>query len=307
MSHINYFRKVYNKLNIALNDWSAINVFEGNDKDFYVKHMRINKLNKFDKQNHQIGCTINEIKYKVDNYKFIIYEDNEDNAYSIFRDNNKNEQECLVLIASTDELGRKFIYLQNLSKYQNCVKPEMPKTKGGSLLLKLALEFSNNYLKKKYKATYIQLKDNSFIACKITKTNIQFDNFYMFTHADTWYGKYGFIPYDPTHNKIDVDNLVNYKVNQKLVNIIKLKHTNIKQYIKDAIQKLNIEEKIPSIKLNKMFEKYEDKSIKDFFISFLYESNYEYTCAVFEKIYLKLMRDLDIENLHGCTYYLEIK
>ena len=53
MNHITYFRKVYNKLNIELNDWSAINVFEGNDKDFYMKHMRINKINKND---CQIGC-----------------------------------------------------------------------------------------------------------------------------------------------------------------------------------------------------------------------------------------------------------
>ena len=144
MSHITYFRNIYKKLNVELNDWSAINVLD-DDRDFYMKHMRIHKLNKLDSQD---GGAINEIKYKIDNYKFIIYEDTHDNSYSVFRDNNKNQQECLILIASKDELGRNYIYLQNLSKYPNCVKPEMPRTKGGSLLLKLALKFSEEFLKK---------------------------------------------------------------------------------------------------------------------------------------------------------------
>lgn len=128
----------------------------------------------------------------------------------------------------------------------------------------------------------------------------------MFTHGNTWYGKYGFIPYDSTNNKIDIENFVNYKVNQKLVNIIKLRYTNIKEYIKDAIQQLKLTEKIPPDKLYKMFEIYDDKPIKDFFSSFLYDLNYGYTCAVFEKIYLKIMKDLDMENLHGKTYYIPI-
>ena len=106
----------------------------------------------------------------------------------------------------------------------------MPKTKGGSLLLIATLAFINT-IKDKYNLKYIQLKDNSAFYCKnVLRSSIA--NLYMF--------KYGFMPFNTDTYSFDVAKLVDYKINQKIIKIIKVKHTNIKNYLLVTMNKFNL-------------------------------------------------------------------
>ena len=97
-------------------------------------------------------------------------------------------------------------------------------------------------MKPKWKLKYIYLKDNSLYFCQKTKRNIDFDSIHILTRGNTWYGKYGFIPYDSLKEEIDIENYVNYKLNSKLVNKIKIKCTNIKAIFEAKVleNKLNV-------------------------------------------------------------------
>ncbi|AYV77632.1 MAG: hypothetical protein Dasosvirus15_5 [Dasosvirus sp.] len=99
---------------------------------------------------------------------------------------------CVVIFIDQDE---KFAYIENISYFDKCVRSGMPRTRGGSLLLRLALDFIREYLKPKFDLQYIQLKDNSFVYCKQVRDKIEFCNMYMLSHGDTWYGKYGFVTF----------------------------------------------------------------------------------------------------------------
>jgi hypothetical protein len=61
------------------------------------------------------------------------------------------------------------------------------------------------------------LRDTSFIYCEQVQEKIQFDNFYMLSHGDIWYDKYGFIPFDPIKNTVDYKAQINvYEDKKKL-------------------------------------------------------------------------------------------
>jgi len=113
-----------------------------------------------------------------------------------------------------------FVYVDNITKYPDCTRIGIPKTKGGSLLLNLMLDFVKKYLKPLYGLKYIQLRDTSHLWCEKSKINIDFDSFYMLTHGDTWYGKYGFIPFDINTNKIDQIKLKHLNVNKVFSTIL---------------------------------------------------------------------------------------
>jgi len=174
-----------------------------------------------------------EIKYKYNEHIFVINEVDDGDIISYSLQNGTiDETVCMILHVCRDE---HFVYVNNISYQKKYIVEGMPKAKGGTLLLHLMFDFVNQYLKSKYSLKYIQLKDNSFLYCKQTKKNINFDSMYMFIRGMTWYGKYGFVPFDELNKNVNVDGLVDYKVNQKLVNIIPVKCTRIREYIESAV------------------------------------------------------------------------
>ena len=125
------------------------------------------------------------------------------------------------------------------------------------------------------------------------------------THGHTWYGKYGFIPFDANNKITDLNTLVDYRINQRLVNIIPVNCTKLKKYFIDAVTKLNLQDKFPPQKVNKLFKLYETRYLIDFFNDFL--KNYEISCGIFYEVYQQIMHDIGMKNLHGTTYYKKIE
>lgn len=307
-NYIFYFDKLFKRLcidticnsnfNSNSNKKISLNVCT-EDRDFYNNYYHKSK-----KYLKQCGGGTKKIKYKYEGYKFVIFEDIDSNetAYSIHYDDNlDNPRTCMVLLVDKEE---NIVYVDNISYYSNCVSSGMPRTKGGSLLLRMTIEFVKNVLQYKYNLKYIQLKDNSFIYCEQTKEKVQFDNFYMLSHGDTWYGKYGFIPLDIEKGITDYKAQVNYEVNKRLVDIVKVECTNLREYIKRAIRSLKLEQKYTEKKIDKMIDTYKGRSVKVFINDFV--KNYDATCGMFANFYLDLMSDLKMTNMHGSTYYYKL-
>jgi hypothetical protein len=263
--------------------------------DFYKKYMEKSENISFT----QIGGS--KEKYIYDNEKFIVDKIEENDRITINISKYKSEDSHVLVFIPKDE---NFIYLENITNQDKNVKIGMPKTKIGTLLMRMVLDFSMNILKPKYKCKYIQLKDNSYYWCDKIKKKIEFDNLYMLTKGNTWYGKYNFIPFNPDKKDVDIENYVNYKTNQKIINIIKIKHIDLYKYISKAFIELKINDSSKLKILEKLLKKRENDSIQEFLNIFL--KDYDKMCDIFSYIYKDIMMELKMTNLHGITYYLPL-
>ena len=63
----------------------------------------------------------------------------------------------------------------------------------------------------------------------------------MLTHGDTWYGKFGFRPFDIVNNRELYDDVIEYGKSKNIINNIKLKDYNkLYKLIIEADKLLNI-------------------------------------------------------------------
>jgi len=297
MAHIyKFYSTLLKNLNVPQHNEIYYKIIQ-EDYEFYKNYAYL----KYDEQYR--GGKNDVIKYKHEGYTFIIHKDEEEDRTSFHvynEDNIERNEVCMLLFIPKKE---NYVYLQSISYYQNCYRPEMPKTKGGSLLLRMTLNFIDD-IKSKYKLKYIQLKDNSTFTCEEDGKSTPICNLYMLTRGDTWYGKYGFIPFDPIKKQIDIDTLVDYKTNQKLVKIIKIKCTDIKEYLIKATYKLNLNRQYPEHIIDQIIKVYGAKSIQDFFRDFM--EKYDTRCHIFNEIYKNFMMDMHLVDLYNKTYYKPI-
>lgn len=293
MTVYSFYNNLLKKLNVKDHSLVCSQIIN-DDLDFYKYYFNLTG-----NHNQQQGGG-KKIKYKYNNYTFIIHQIEEEDRIS-FSINNKNNQDstdiCVLLfIPKIDN----YVYLESIAYYQDCTIPSMPKTKGGSLLLNMILQFIND-IKSKYKLKYIQLKDNSQFTCVNDNEKTSICNLYMLTRGHTWYGKYGFIPFDPIKREINVDVLVDYKTNQKLVHLVKVKHTRLYDYLTVAINKLNLIGEYPKHIIRKIIMAYNERSIQDFFKDFM--KNYDKRCHIFNLIYKEIMNEIGLVDLYGKVYY----
>jgi hypothetical protein len=228
MTSFGYFMKKLKRLGLNLKTTLAYELVLNHSTDLHrYRYLMLN---------NQIGGVKQPIKieFVFKNYPFVFYKD-EDRytvSYTIHINENQNKSECVFLQVEKEE---RFVYINNISKYEKCSRIGMPKSKGGVLLLEMTLNFIIKVLKPKYDLKYIMLKDNSEYYCEKSGSSLDFDSFYMLTHGETWYGSYGFRPFDMKIGDIDKDRLKKYKMNQKLVET-KLKDANIKDILKSVIK-----------------------------------------------------------------------
>ncbi|AYV80579.1 MAG: hypothetical protein Harvfovirus3_24 [Harvfovirus sp.] len=302
MTKINYFRNLFLRLKIPEYKKLVDQLVLG-DYDFYNGYARrFSKLN--DSPTNQIGRgSLREFFYNYGDYTFRISEDTTDKervSYAVY-DEKMTQSLCLLIFVDTDE---RTAYIETLSNFPNCTIQGMPKTRRGSLILGLTLDFIKKVLKNEYNLKYLWLKDNSFFYCKGADGNIDLDSLYMFTHGQTWYGKYGFMPFSIKEGTLHFHSLIDYSLNQKLVNTIPLKCTNIEKYLAKLLSKPSYEQFISKLELKKLCKEYNEKPIIEFFDTFM--KKYDENCVLFHSIYKKVMTDIGMVDLHGKPYYLPL-
>jgi hypothetical protein len=281
--------KILKELNVNRAYDVSIKLCEGSNHIFY--YSLYNRNNKFQKGagKHTI------LKYKNEEYKFYVFNEGNSISYNLYKNNDVNDiPECLIIDVNKKE---KFVHIGGISYDDNCFEVNSIQ-KSGSTLLKIALKLIEK-IEGYYGLKYIQLKDNSSKYCKKAGINIELSSLYMLTRADTWYGKYGFLPFDDIKQTVHKKNYDKYIQNKKIVNNILVKNTKIRKYLEKASNKLNLNISVKTF--NILFEKYDNKTIVEFFYDFM--KNFNKNCELFSLIYDQVMTDHKIKSLHNITYF----
>lgn len=191
----------------------------------------------------------------------------------------KDERECVTVFLDKRS-GDAIIH--NLTYYKDCAVEGLKRQGGGTILLK----FIGSYLKskqQKYKIKRIVLQDNSFLVCEFCSVTTKLARLKMLTDGYTWYGKYGFRPYDPTKQKPDEKLEKAYLLNIKIAEELLTNSLDLNKIVvtinQEEKQHLKLEE------LSRLAKKY--PRMKDF-VKRLVEQFDKYCCIInyiLEEIY----------------------
>lgn len=210
-----------------------------------------------------------------------------------------DSQSCMHMMIDDSVNDYRTVYLQNISRYPDCaLQSEYQVT--GSSLLRLSLS-----LAKKYNVKRIQLKDNSAYLCKPRNKKLLFPLMHTLLWGNTWYGKYGFRPYDPDHDEEDVELAMIYDENKNIIKTTKVADTNLFNYLSEIFtdDKTKTEAEIKDI-VDRYYAKYSDHTISEFFRAYLGE--FDQACSVFSLFYLGFAKNNDIYNFFGHSFYLDL-
>jgi len=241
----------------------------------------------------QTGGGTTKIKIKGNEFDFNSYHIKNMAFYNLLT---PDEQAC---IAIEIDKSKGIAHIESLQFSEECFQ-KCATEKNGSVLLKACLKLLDT-IKDKYKLRYVWLRDSSEKYCAKVKDYVNLDSFYMLLHGNTWYGKYGFKPFNLTREITDKLNLRDYNNNQKIVTNTLLKNTNIKKIILKAIAKHKLNFSINE--MEQVLTKYEEKNrtvmncLKDL------AKQYDRTCKFFYYCNVDILMDLKMRNLHDGLYW----
>ncbi len=310
------FEKILKTINVSRPFDVARQIMRNNFEIFYpfMKNININK-----NANEQLGGLVKRFTYEGTSIAFHYFKDDDRVIFNVYRENNENKYACIILFIFPET---HIAYIENISYHPTCMPSLMAKG-GGTLDSNECNEFesgieaneaklneSSTFLlqatvafvehnKKLFDVNKIQLQDNSFKYCKKAKCNINMALLSTFTTGDTWYGKYGFIPYDHINDVRDENKSKAYLKNKKIMASVTVSKSNIEKHIRRSLKKLNMEDSIED--LGGLFANYSNTPISTFLHSFV--KQFDSTCIIFNEFYEKFARELDIHDFHGSSFY----
>ena len=245
------------------------------------------------------------IKYKGSEYTFYKNHEKDVITYALYKENNINAMPYCIYIENDKKNKRAIIESLGFDKrcYTGLQIESLEDEANGSTLLKIAMALIVK-IKDHYGLKTVQLKDNARKLCKTSpKGDLSMSALYMFTRGDTWYGSYGFIPYDSISGKKDKLMIKAYNNNKHIAMFTKVGETKINEHMKYAIKKLNL--KMTDNDVDAFLNINKDMILTDFFSKFL--EKYDIMCGVFSIIIDRLMLELNMTNLHGISYFIKLR
>ena len=235
---------------------------------------------------------VENIKFVYNNHKIIFQKLDYGDQIHFSLNTLDNKRECLVIILSANEIqtNKKITMcadINQISMYNNYPLVSKMYNGGGTLLLKIAIEFIKS-IKKEYNITIIQIKDNGEKFCKNKKIKLWLLN--TLKDGIPWYIKYDFEPYDEVNICVHELNKVKIIANMRILNRTK---TSI---IED--------EKIFDItdkKINEIYNKYKNKSILQFLNEIIKKN-----CELIENIQEIIIKKLLLFDITGISYFIQL-
>jgi hypothetical protein len=224
--------------------------------------------------------TYNDLIYKFEK-SFI-----DDNHYILY---STDELECVSILIDSDN---KIAEIHGIGNYKTCVITTLSNTHIGSTMLKIALKMLKKY-KNILEINKIMLTDNSIKYCD--NIRIELPMMLILLSGETWYGKYGFRPFNNNINKIYNED---YNKNIEIMNKITIYEADILKYIMLTNKKSLIKD------VKKLLTENPNYLLKDFIKSFL--TDYDKTCKYFNLFYNDLFKDIGLTNFRGLTFILNL-
>ncbi len=245
---------------------------------------------------------------------------------NILTHKDNNPLECGIINIDRE---RKLAYLNNISYYEDCLEPIRPdyiKNKSGSLILRFILDFlkrnktllninrialkdTSGFVKDKSLRSSertplrVSLPDNSIKSCPKCKDNIELGKMYFLLYGNTWYGKYGFRPYDIRNDIPDKRYIKSYIRNQKIVIRAKVKDVKLVEYILRGIKKHKLKGIDVKYLIGKI-KKWDEKKLSDVLKTIM--RDYDKYCCLFTYIQDKIFDELRLQSFHNFSFYLDI-
>lgn len=210
--------------------------------------------------------------------------------------------ECLMFT-----LSKNMAEINIINNDQNCKSMDDLYTMSGKALLKIALTFIKS-VKDKYNIKRIILNDTSKKKCNNKTINLPI--FYSLMYGHTWYGKYGFRPYDITHESPDKKMIDVYNKNVKIMDSITLKEIpSLSKYFIEFFKKQNnrLQNKVNDkdiINILDTIKKSPNTKLCDFMKSIF--KYYDKTCELIYHFYMDLYIDIGCYNFTNQFFYLDI-
>lgn len=239
---------------------------------------------------------LNKITIKLNDNKFIFNSHHMD--YLVFYNLlTPNEEACITI-----EINKNthIAHIESIQFNEKCFS-KYAAAKSGSILLK-ACEKLIDTVKNRYKLKYIWLLDISEKRCEKVKNVIRLWAFYMLVHGNTWYSKYGYLPFDHIKKETDKWILSDLNINKKIVTTTLVKNTQIKKIILNAIDKYDLN--FDKNKIKQIIKKYEDETVIKFFNDSVKE--FDLACELFYYIYQDVMMSLNMKNMYDVRYWKKL-
>jgi hypothetical protein len=249
----------------------------------------------------QKGGTIKgKIKLTVeyDNIIYTFYESEiDENHYVLYTDYEEENPNACVIIVMSKINDTKFYQaeIHGIGNDKSCLHDSKTNIGVGSILLKLTLKMLKKY-HKKLNIRHITLTDNSLKFCNSIKKSIKLSLMLTLLTGHTWYGKYGFRPFNTETYNYDKILLESYNENTEIINSITIDKVNILKYIELTEKKQIIED------VKKLLETNPKMLLKDFLSFFLKE--YDKTCKYFNDFYEILYKNIGLVNFHHYPFGL---
>lgn len=220
-----------------------------------------------------------------------------DTIVTIYTLGQENPSACSIIF-----IANGIATLSNMSHWDKCTYPIITGRGGGTLLLEFILSYLKQN-KRKFNINRITLDDISRKSCNNCDDQIHLASLSFLTHNNTWYGKYGFLPYDSVKQRPDKEKLRLYRMNQAILKKIKVKDVKLLKYMEQAIKDHNIKGINLSV-LKQSIEQFKTQSLS-IFIRALLDTNPSY-CCVFAYVAKQIYAELHLYDFYKSDFYLDI-
>ena len=263
---------------------------------YIIRNKNIGMKNLFKNYLNQLGGSqninlIDKLKFIYNDIEYIFLKSEIDEDHYVLY--STDEYECVsILIDRKNKLAE----IHGIGNYKTCVITTDSNTSVGTILLNITIKILKKY-KDKLGINKIILTDNSIKNCT-DNINIELSTMLILIYGETWYGKYGFRPYDMLLSKLDEINNNKYNKNIQIMKNITITDANILKYIKLINKKSIIED------VEYLVKKYPNYLLSDFIKSFL--KKYDKSCKYFNLFYKQLFDSIKLTSFYKGVFGLKI-
>jgi hypothetical protein len=232
-----------------------------------------------DKNTHMKGCAKKIFTYNNKDFRFRFYKS--DKSLTIYTENKQDR--CILILLNQE---KHFAFIHSLGYFPSCSKP---KTLCGKEILMVSIKYLKKN-KEKYGINRIVLTDNAIKRIPECKEPIKLSINYFLLNGDTWYGSFGFRPYDITLDKPNKDMIKDYDKTKD-----KIRKTKAKKYKKffDKYDFIKMKESEYDLNISYFLKK----------ITSMYDDKYK--CEI-NRLIEKLYRKMKFPNFHTTSFYYDL-
>jgi hypothetical protein len=240
------------------------------------------------------------IEYNNEKFIFIKLDDSQTTIASYILGALNTEAEC-VIISIDKELRTASI--DNLSTDNlQCTKQKI--TYIGTFLVELTIKLIKKY-KDKFNIQKILLSDHSSLYCNRIRKIISLADLYTLKHGITFYGKFGFTPYDSDNSyNVDSNKKLNKKFNKnkEIIKNLKVKDSKLLYYL----EKFQNKGKYDINKIINYVKDNQDELLSKVITVLSSKENFNMMCEVLNYIIPKLFNANGLTSFHNKSFELII-